>query len=144
MEEIVDKKTPSKCCCDKDGHDVASDEGTLVKRVTADNITKIAWLMMGKTYVPNDISPSQMDIRELKEMFGCNIFVAEALWGMLVTTDFFPEGGQLCHLMWILCFTKKYSMSNVLSSLCGNPDPKCSKNGIGCLSEPPQTWNLSL
>eukprot|EP00957_Ditylum_brightwellii_P145225 11061212-Ditylum_brightwellii.AAC.1 len=57
-------------------------------------------------------------------MFGCGILVAPKLWNILIHYGLLPDGGELKHLMWTLCFLKMYAKSNALAKLCGGANVK--------------------
>ena len=62
--------------------------------------------------------------RDFRELFGVGSIVALTAWNMLATLQLIPEGGQLKHFLWTLCFMKVYAKQGPMSVLCGGADHK--------------------
>ena len=51
-----------------------------------------------------------------REYFGVGPIVAIILWESLYLHDLIPEGGQLIHLLWTLCFLKEYGKTHQMAN----------------------------
>ena len=72
---------------------------------------------------PDKERSSGSEDKDFRTFFGCSVEVFLTLWGMLITTDNLPVGGQLEHLLWALLFMKQYSGQKALCALAGGVDP---------------------
>ena len=52
----------------------------------------------------------------VREYFGVGPIVAIILWESLYLHDLIPEGGQLIHLLWTLCFLKEYGKTHQMAN----------------------------
>jgi len=62
------------------------------------------------------------EVRDFKEFFGCLPSIFLALWNLLYTMGYLPEGGTIEHLLWMLMFMKMYPIRKQMSVLCGGAD----------------------
>ena len=62
--------------------------------------------------------------RDFRELFGVGLIVALTAWNTLSSLCLIPEGGQLKHFLWTLCFMKVYARQGPMSILCNGADHK--------------------
>jgi len=62
------------------------------------------------------------EVRDFREFFGCLPSIFLALWNLLYTVGYLPEGGTIEHLLWTLMFMKIYPKRKQMSVLCDGAD----------------------